>query len=325
MEFVQIFVDEEDLTSIVSPQESFADIDITKTITFPEPHGPAAIGIKGYEANEIIIASLMLRCESTTPGSKWNFVSERSTGLESWKTVAALDLRADSFPSDWFANDYTGEKKPVSWSSDTSYLIDNTCGVPVSSERIRPNQGTPATHFWTVRKWIDQTLCEATAVPTTAGGNVLESTATADNGGVIAGSVVGVAAFVALLAFLVYRARSQAGPAAAAPTDWDEQFDESSGTAFWVNRKTGEFSWTSPHAEPDPVSAAAPSPLVPVADESGGAMEVHRRTGEFVVNMPGAVPPATASATALAPVADPTAETNVRTGEFSYRGGGSPV
>ncbi|KAH9253575.1 hypothetical protein BASA81_008411 [Batrachochytrium salamandrivorans] len=233
----------------------------------------------------------------------------------------------NSFPPNWYRNAYAGAKSPGVAIVDNTYNISLQCG-PVW-DKVRP-QLQSLDYYWAMRKWVNQTRCGATMAPGMA--NVLlgddytsdstedEQAASTLDPGAIAGIVVGGLLLTAAVAFLVVRARSSsfgaAGAAAAGKeNDWDEQFDQDSGAKFWVNKKTGEFSWTSPVAAA--VAAAAPATsLAPVQEP---LQTMNRATGEFSYGFPGATPAAAAApATSLAPVQEPLQTMNRATGEFSY-------
>lgn len=320
-QFVQIYINEVDLTSQVTPQAGFTNSSVTKKITFEEPIQAAAIAIKGFENNEILYGSLMLSCRSTSPDSAWNFVSEVGTGESSWKGIKALDRRTNSFPTDWFRNVYIGQKSPADPIVDDLYEISNECGSVTT--KIKPRlQSTD--HYWAVRKWVNQTRCDATQALDVAlllqADDYSQDLAAVENEnnnaagldpGVIAGIVVGALLFVGAVAMFVAQKRTGAAAAPvpkandAANGDWSEQFDEASGTKFWVSKKTGEFSWTSP-AETAAAVATHVSTLAPVQDPTAMTATENRVTSEVSYMAPAAfAPPMLATE-------------NRATGEFSY-------
>jgi hypothetical protein len=156
---VQLYVDQVDVTAHVSPANAFAHTQTTKHLAFPEPSGPVAFAIKGFENNEVRLGVMALRCQSTTPDSPWNFDSSPGTGPLSWKSVEALDLRLNEFPPDWYVNEYTGRKKPAEGGNlDATVQIDASCGPP-PTHQVRGNQGNPASFFWTLRRYVNGTRC----------------------------------------------------------------------------------------------------------------------------------------------------------------------
>jgi hypothetical protein len=57
----QMLVDEQDVTSQV--QGVFANRSSTKYVSFIEPPGPAVLAVKGRDTNEILLPSLLMRCQ----------------------------------------------------------------------------------------------------------------------------------------------------------------------------------------------------------------------------------------------------------------------
>jgi hypothetical protein len=335
---VQMFVNEVDVTGSLSPQNSMNDTAVTKTISFTEPSNIAVIGIKGFENNELYLASLMIRCECTRPNSPWNFAS---TPAYKWRSVLSSTTRDDSFPSDWYKLSSTGSLSAVVPITDSYTMTSNgACGVVNQTEKLRVPQGTPARFYWTMRLVVNQTVPCGTNSPTLTGPlNVVGSNedaapAPADTAapttdvGMIAGIVAGVVALALLVGgLLVARRRRQSQTGAPPPNEWEEQFDEDSGSKFWINRKTGEFSWTSPNEIPG-AAAAQQTTLAsaPIGDDAAAQFWMNKKTGEFGYSTApedavessvvprSAVPPTTTAQDAQVA----TLSQNSKTGEFSY-------
>jgi hypothetical protein len=167
VQVIQFYVDQFDLTTQILPQSSLGNRLETKMVIFQEPDYPSVIAIKGYEQNELLTGSLLLKCISTNPNSGWNnLVSESSPEATGWKTVNALSKTEDEFPHCWYCNDYDGQQSQAVTSS-SSLTLNDTCGLIVLSNQIRPNQGSPQAKFWTVKKWVNSsTGCLRTRNPT---------------------------------------------------------------------------------------------------------------------------------------------------------------
>ena len=156
-----MYVDEIDISPSVSPANpaDWQEKTITKTVSFTEPQLPAAIAIKGRDNNEILKGAISLKCNCTNPASKWNLVSVTDTGPEGWKTVVQFGSGSmDILPPMWWNNTYTGPKKaPEVATSSTLFNVNDDCG-PAPTEKVHPKQGSPASQFWVLRKFVDQTL-----------------------------------------------------------------------------------------------------------------------------------------------------------------------
>jgi hypothetical protein len=303
MEIKQVFVGNTDRTVDVLPAGFLADTAVTKTLTFTEPSGLAVLAIKGFENNEILRGSLQLRCNASRADSRWNF--ETRPGDTLWRSVLAQDLRADVFPADWYSSAYTGGSRKAEVTTDAGYTLTNTCGG-APPPQLRPHQGNPSSFYWTLRRIVNQTQC-GTNAPTMPQGNVIVA-ASDEETSVVLPITLGLFALVALLAVLLVARRRWSSPAAAAASnEWEEQLDEDSGMQFWVNRKTGEFSWTAPN----PAATSAGLSLAVPEDPTG---TFDRRTGEFSYGA--AATPTTT--TTPPPVSDMAVEINRATGEFSY-------
>jgi len=161
-ELLQIYIDEVDVSSDVVPNTTYAfeNANVTKTYSFVEPTGFSAIAIKGYGINIILgsnlISNVKLVCNSTNPASKWNFISLRGTGPESWKTVLSTTALGDDLPPQWFNITYTGDKEPAGTDvSEFNYDIDDSCGeLAPAGVNVRPGNNFPIRRYWAMRKWI---------------------------------------------------------------------------------------------------------------------------------------------------------------------------
>ena len=228
-------INEVDVTSRILPQVGLADIPTssTKTIIFREPSGTAVIRVKGFENNELYLASLMLSCQCTRPGSQWNFATN---DLFKWKSVFALTTRDDIFDPDWYKMSYTGPVISASILSTDSYTITGgACGtIDVVNKLVVP-QGNPARFYWTLRRIVNQTACGTNA----PGGSLnVQSAVTTEenvqNVPLIAGLSSGLLFFGAFVLFLVLRNRRGLRPSthSAPPSEWDSQLDENTGAEF---------------------------------------------------------------------------------------------
>ncbi|KAH9253574.1 hypothetical protein BASA81_008410 [Batrachochytrium salamandrivorans] len=166
---VQVYLGDLDVSSHVVPQNGFTNRSVTKTLTFTEPSVPTVLAFKGYENNELVFANLMLRCQSTNPASKWNFVSLAGTGKEGWKAVESTTVTGDDLPACWFCASYTGAQSPATAIVDNTYILSGTCGAPVMTQKVRAAQGgSPAKRYWGLKRLVDQTTsCLVTHSPTT--------------------------------------------------------------------------------------------------------------------------------------------------------------
>ena len=162
--WTEIWVDEEELTTNSTPPVPFNSsmsiyevpntFNLTYMVSFWEPDHVASIAIKGVGVKEIIKGHLMLRCNCTNATSKWNFISIKQTGIESWKTVSALSQLTDSFPPQWYNNTYTGTglAPPTTTTQLPTYSLNDKCGI--SSNQIRTS--TAYTHaYWVFRRMIN--------------------------------------------------------------------------------------------------------------------------------------------------------------------------
>ena len=155
---VQLYVNEIDITEYIEPRSKLSDASATKIVTFVEPSGPAVLAIKGYERNEIKIAALMLICLATRIGSSWNFVS-RHNPVGEWKSIRADTSTTDAFPPNWYSNFNLTSlvlRNPVQ--STENININASCGTPNIANKVQPAQGTPARAYWTLRRFVNQSV-----------------------------------------------------------------------------------------------------------------------------------------------------------------------
>ena len=164
---VQLFVNEQDLTDFISPQSGLSDASVAKVVTFVEPSGPAMFALKGFENNEIKTAALFLICTCTRPGSEWNFVTTSEPAPNLWKSVASLSISFDQFPLTWNSNFNLTDLSLTSGklSSEPINLNTNLCGIPSSLNKLKANQGVPPSKFWTLRRFVNQTMTCGTSSP----------------------------------------------------------------------------------------------------------------------------------------------------------------
>ena len=148
-EVLEFYVDENDLTSSITPQDKLADPSVVKTITFNEPKDTAVIAIKSYEKNEIATASGQMRCVSTRPGSPWTFLMDDSfRGMK--------NDEQNGFPSKWKENSFVGGGAGVSYNPGDD-LAAPACGAGLPGGfRVEVDQGYPLRPFFVLRKSITQ-------------------------------------------------------------------------------------------------------------------------------------------------------------------------
>jgi hypothetical protein len=158
----EIYVNEQQITHLVTPYQFMNDTSVTKTVTFVEPSTPGALAIKGYDNDEVAAATLMLRCVSSNSGSLWNFVSSVAQG--GWKTIAGIGKgqKTDTIPNDYYVNFPASNIWPVTSGNGligSSYTLTDACGTPDPTEKIRPKQKSPVNFFWSVRKYVPSPVC----------------------------------------------------------------------------------------------------------------------------------------------------------------------
>lgn len=105
--FLQLYINDEEVTHLVEPTSGFGQVNVTKTITFQEPlEQNVTIAFKGYYYQEHRQPSFAITCWSTNPDSSWNRVEtvfNRSAPLdEQWRSVISTSAIHDQFPSDWY-------------------------------------------------------------------------------------------------------------------------------------------------------------------------------------------------------------------------------
>jgi hypothetical protein len=153
-ELIQVYVNEVEITSSVTPSTSFADYITAKTVTFTEPATASAFVIKGKENNEMTNAILTLRCSSTTPGSLWNFATTSNSG---WSTVVSLTRTEDVMPNGWSNNFYSGTQTIPTVVNVTSSLSSSCGSLP--TQHLRVNQGANTNYYFALRRFVNGTSC----------------------------------------------------------------------------------------------------------------------------------------------------------------------
>jgi hypothetical protein len=167
-ELQQFLVDGQDLTAEVEPQVALGSRFVTKTVTFHEPLNPSIIAFKGFDNNEILLGSMMLRCNSTNPLSHWNMDTQSKFGERSewWKSVLAINLTANDFGGCWYCDGFVGQERNALVSPE-KYTINSDCGVPVVANKLKSRQGDTVSNFWTLKRFVNQTNeCAETHSPT---------------------------------------------------------------------------------------------------------------------------------------------------------------
>ncbi|KAH9254835.1 hypothetical protein BASA81_007085 [Batrachochytrium salamandrivorans] len=152
--FLELYVNERDVTALVTPFGQFANSSAPKFVQFTEPSEPSAvIAFKGFENNELTEAGIQLSCRSSRPGSAWNFVSSLSEG---WRYVVSTTTSGDNLPIGWYSDTYSGlSKKAVTYSSNPRFKLNtDDCGAVLATDMLRAEQGTPPRRFWAMRKRV---------------------------------------------------------------------------------------------------------------------------------------------------------------------------
>lgn len=261
-----MYLNNVDITSTIQRVEDLNTTAITKFVSFREPATGAAFAIKGFENNAVFEGVLGLRCSCTRVGSSWNFQSNIYAG---WRTVRALSIQNDEFPAGWYTNEYNANSDPfVSAAADSFTLNPAVCGiVPTTDSKVKADQGSPVARFWAMRLFVTQRTGNCgTQGPTVAGASAMVGdgeTSSTDNLWVI-GLVVGAIALIAFIALVVVvRRRNSAKEPQAKDKEeenvWAESKDEDTGVAYWVNKKTGEFSWSDPKMKQQQQQLSVPS------------------------------------------------------------------
>ena len=155
--FVQLYVNDQDITSKVETAANFGNDNIAKIVSFVEPSTDAIIALKGTHYTEVTFPGLMLKCVCSRPGCAWNFDSSVSSG---WFSIEPTDILTDSFPSNWFSPSFTGTTHAALLDTQTYYNLNtNVCGSINSAHRIRAYQKDPSTLYFTMRKSVAGTNC----------------------------------------------------------------------------------------------------------------------------------------------------------------------
>jgi hypothetical protein len=150
---------------MIVPQSGLTNRSAAKTFSFVEPSNTAAFAVKGFESNAVGVGGIQLRCVCDRPGSPWNFVSQLGTG---WVTVSSINPPSNTFPSDWYSNQFSGNVSAQVYPTSLNSLLSlntNSCGAPVSTEKLRASQSTTV-GYWSLRKLVTQARPCGTYAPT---------------------------------------------------------------------------------------------------------------------------------------------------------------
>jgi len=156
--FLQLFVNEQEITSQVLPGDinSAYNIAVTKTVTFTEPTVQSVIAFKGLNTNEVNFEKgFSLACVSTNPNSPWNFVSATNAD---WKSVISLSYYDDIFPDQWYSINYNGSIISVTVDTKLQFALDVNagCGAAINNaDHLRV--GPMYRPYFTFRKVVDGT------------------------------------------------------------------------------------------------------------------------------------------------------------------------
>ena len=71
MEFIQLFVDDEEITYLVQNQTNFSKRNKAKVVSFLEPPEIAVFGLVGLQTDEILLPKFEVACICTRPGCSW--------------------------------------------------------------------------------------------------------------------------------------------------------------------------------------------------------------------------------------------------------------
>jgi hypothetical protein len=158
-QFIQLFANDIELTSLVTPSDAFGNSSVAKTVSFKEPSSAAVLALKGYRINEFSNPLLRLKCSCTRADSPWNFTSEESAN---WTNVAALTGGSNAFPSDWYSKFYTGpEQTPTQF--DAFQSVNSNCGVLSTSQTLK---AVGRSAYYSFRKYVTQSFDCGTNAPT---------------------------------------------------------------------------------------------------------------------------------------------------------------
>ena len=169
-EFVQMYVNEQDITHLVQPADGYANTSVVKTVTFTEPSATnVTIAIKGkYTCCQ---PSFAITCTSTRLDSPWNNVEatlNASTPVgDRWRSVLSTSSRADAFPSDWYRHDYN-ESAAIVYSviNSTSLIPFPSFPAPQCKPWSRRVRAQRTNTFFTFRRYVTQSEVCGTPSPT---------------------------------------------------------------------------------------------------------------------------------------------------------------
>lgn len=167
-ELLQVWVDDIELTSLVTPSEAFDNVTQPKFITFTEPPETAVIAVRGVQPinqQSAIrgVPSLNMMCTCTRPESPWNAVN--TSRAINWRTVHTTNL-SGSLPENWWSLTYTGTTTQAVNATDLAvrYAIDTTQCASTVASRIRVSG-----QWWGqagFRRIVNQTTSCGTRSPT---------------------------------------------------------------------------------------------------------------------------------------------------------------
>lgn len=167
---VELWVDDMDLTPILSLVGGSNLTSLTYTATFTEPSGNAVLVAKGFEGSEVYSAGFRSKCVCDRPGSPWTFDSQIDTGWLSVSSTRIPSYQADSLRDGWNMLNYTGPSSAaVSYLGTANLLILDTavCGGSNSSHALGHPQGlqSPRSWYWGLRRLVTQPVLCGTGAP----------------------------------------------------------------------------------------------------------------------------------------------------------------